>query len=663
MKNLNSIHTSAGWQFLPGIHKIGDEYNFTIKAPMKAEVSLLLYPHGSSKPSIEIPLDEKTRTGSVRSLRIGGIELSEMDYNYLIDGKVVQDPMAHIIVGREHFGAPLSEDPQSIRCRYSAVVEYDWEEDSTPQFSFDEMLLYKLHVRGFTKAAGTAVHHKGTIKGIQEMIPYFQELGVNTLELMPVYEFMEVTPDTKNHGMITERRDNAKVNYWGYISGFYFAPKRAYCATDDPEKEMKDLVKALHRAGMKCILEFYFPGTVSPSGAVRALQFWKLNYHIDGFHIKGDGLPAEIVLKDGILSDTLLLIPGIRTDLLSGESRTVAEINGGFMETMRRLLKSDEGMVENAMWRTRRNASDHGIVNYIACQDGFTLRDMVTYNYRHNEANGQDNNDGTDFNYSWNCGIEGPTRKTAIKKIREKQLRNAILMLMTSQGAPMLYAGDEFGNSQNGNNNAWCQDNPTGWLDWKNARKYEKLTSFVKKAVQFRKTHPVLHLPGEPKGTDYLGLGFPDVSYHGERAWYVSKDNTSRMFGAMYYGAYARTAGKGPGKRVFVPEDFLYIIYNFHWEERTLALPALPEGIVWKKVADTYLDWDGCFAEQPEEYEKTVAAGPRSIVILEGRKTEKNRKPAGIGRSVKGKKTAAEKKTAEGNDHQKAADTETTDGQ
>ena len=621
MKSLQNIQTTAGWQFLPGIHKIGDGYNFTMEAPERSEVFLLLYHRNSTEPAMEIPLDEKTRSGRVRSIRISGIELSELEYNYKIDGEIVQDKTAHTIVGRETFGEPFDPDPHKIRCRYTSGAEYDWEEDASPDFSFEDMILYKLHVRGYTKAPGSPVRKKGTLSGLMEMIPYFQELGVNTIELMPVYEFTEVTPDVKSHGLITHRKDSAKVNFWGYISGFYYAPKRAYCATDDPEKEMKDLVKKLHRSGMKCILEFYFPAEINPSRALKALQFWKLNYHIDGFHVKGDGLPLKLILKDGILSDTMLLLPSVPTEYLSkeqGRIRTVAEMNAGFMEDMRRFLKSDEGMVENAMWRTRRNAPDHGVINYMACQDGFTLMDMVTYNYRHNEANGQENQDGSSFNYSWNCGVEGPSRKTVVRKTREKQLRNAVFMLMLSQGTPMIYAGDEFGNSQDGNNNAWCQDNPTGWVDWKSFKRQQKLFEFVKKAIAFRQEHPILHMRDELRGTDYLGKGFPDVSYHGERAWYVDKDNTCRMFGAFYYGGYGRDTKKSDARREYSPGDFLYIAYNFHWEERSFALPSLPEGIVWKKAADTALPWESCFDAQTDEYVKEVELAPRSIVILMG---------------------------------------------
>ena len=360
------------------------------------------------------------------------------------------------------------------------------------------------------------------------MIPYWKELGVNTLELMPAYEFPEV-PSVKQEGekeYITDRKENDRVNYWGYASGYYLSPKRAYCAEDNVQNEVRDFVKALHKAGMECIMEFYFPGETNPFAALRALQFWKTYYHIDGFHIQGEGVPAELILRDGILSDTKIMMPGYDFSGFYGgkepKRRVLAEYNRSFLEDMRRFLKSDEGMAEGASWHVRRNSNYNGVVNFMTCQDGFTLYDLVSYNYKHNEENGENNEDGSSYNYSWNCGIEGNTRKLAVRQMRERQMRNAFLMMTLSQGVPMIYAGDETGNSQEGNNNAWCQDNPVGWTDWKGLKRNDSLFQFVKNALAFRAAHPILHMPKELKGIDYLAKGFPDISFHGERAWYVS---------------------------------------------------------------------------------------------------------------------------------------------
>lgn len=244
------------------------------------------------------------------------------------------------------------------------------------------------------------------------------------------------------------------------------------------------------------------------------------------------------------------------------------------------------------------------MINYITCQDGFTLNDLVSYNYKHNEANGEGNNDGCSYNYSWNCGIEGPSRKQWIRQMRERQMRAAFAMLLFSQGVPMIYGGDEIGNSQEGNNNAYCQDNPIGWIDWRGLRKNASMLAFVKKTVALRKAHPVLHMNESMKEADYLGKGFPDLSFHGERAWFCNMENTSRMIGMMLCGEYARQAD-GTG------DDFLYVGFNFHWETRSMALPNLPEGMEWKKVMDTGdLTCDGFYGENGQVYERSVEVGP-----------------------------------------------------
>ena len=211
--------------------------------------------------------------------------------------------------------------------------------------------------------------------------------------------------------------------------------------------------------------------------------------------------------------------------------------------------------------------------------------------------------------------MEGPTRKVSVRQMRERQIKNAFLMMLLSQGVPMIYHGDEFGNSQSGNNHAYCQDNATGWTDWKGLSRNQGLREFVKDAIVFRKAHPVLHMPVELKGVDYLTKGFPDVSLHGERAWYLSYENTSRLLGMMYYGAYAREKEDLEAAE----DDFIYIGYNFHWENRSLALPNLPEGMCWKKIADTSLHGTGFCLEEEEEYKKSIEIGPRAIVVLLGR--------------------------------------------
>ena len=476
------------------------------------------------------------------------------------------------------------------------------------------MILYKLHVRGYTKANSQIKGKKGTFQALEEMIPYWQDLGINAIEMMPVYEFMETVPEKYSVGsMVSEKKVDKKVNYWGYTAGSYMAPKRSYSATNDPAQEFRHLIKAMHKAGIACILEMYFPAGTNPFLALRALQSWKLNFHVDGFHVLGDGAPVQLLMQDGILSDSKLMFHGFDQRDIRGKKepahKCVAEYNPGFLQDMRRFLKSDEEMVEGAAWHVRRNPDRYAVVNYMACQDGFTLNDMVTYNYRHNEANHENNQDGSSYNYSWNCGVEGPTRKMNIRQLREQQLRNAFLMVLLSQGVPMIYGGDEIGNSQNGNNNAYCQDNSIGWIDWKGLKKNESLLEFVKAVIAFRKEHPILHTPGELRGVDYQTRGLPDVSVHGERAWFLNSENTSRLLGVMYYGAYAR-------KKDGTYDDSVYIAYNFHWENRSVALPNLPGTSCWTKVIDTSMLKTNGFCYDDEKYSRKLEIAPRTIVVL-----------------------------------------------
>ena len=402
------------------------------------------------------------------------------------------------------------------------------------------------------------------------------------------------------------------------------APKRSYSATNDPAQEFRHLIQAMHKAGIACILEMYFPAGTNPFLALRALQSWKLNFHVDGFHVLGDGAPVQLLMQDGILSDSKLMFYGFDERDIRGKKepahKCVAEYNPGFLQDMRRFLKSDEEMVEGAAWHVRRNPDRYAVINYMACQDGFTLNDMVTYNYRHNEANYENNQDGSSYNYSWNCGVEGPTRKMNIRQLREQQLRNAFLMVLLSQGVPMIYGGDEIGNSQNGNNNAYCQDNSIGWIDWKGLKKNESLLEFVKAVIAFRKEHPILHTPGELRGVDYQTRGLPDVSVHGERAWLLNSENTSRLLGIMYYGAYAR-------RKDGTYDDSIYIAYNFHWESRSVALPNLPGKGCWTKVIDTSMLKTNGFCYDDEKHSRKLEIAPRTIVVLLAKQEEKKNAP------------------------------------
>lgn len=301
-------------------------------------------------------------------------------------------------------------------------------------------------------------------------------------------------------------------------------------------------------------------------------------------------------------------------------TRVLGEYNDGFLVDMRRVLKGDEGQMGALAFRSRRNPDTFGVLNYMASNNGFTMADMVSYDQKHNEANGEENRDGTDYNCSWNCGAEGSVRRKKIRQLRKKQLRNAVLLLMLSQGTPLLLAGDEFGNSQDGNNNAYCQDNEISWLNWNNQKTNADQLEFVKHAIAFRKEHPVFHQPTEPKLMDSLACGQPDVSYHGISAWKPEFDNFRRQFGILYCGDYARKADG-------TPDDTFFVIYNMHWEPHEFALPTLSAGKKWQVVFQTADEAQNGFYEAGKEPElksqKKFMAPSRSIAVFIGKTVEK----------------------------------------
>ena len=343
-------------------------------------------------------------------------------------------------------------------------------------------------------------------------------------------------------------------------------------------------------------------------------------YAVDGFVLLGEGVWMELLARDEILQDTKLICPGFDIKGMYGgkapERRCLGEYHGGFQNTMRRFLKGDEDQIPGFLYYNKENTATHGVIHYMANHDGFTLADLVSYDYRHNEENGEENRDGCTNNYSWNCGIEGETRKIKVQKLRERQMKNAILLLMLSQGTPLLYGGDELGNSQNGNNNPYCQDNEIGWVDWSRSRKFSGFTRFVQDVIRFRREHPILHMRRELRVTDYRSLGWPELSYHSERAWFSNTESSSRQAGILYCGAYVQDEEK-PG------DDFIYVMYNMHWNDYTFALPDLPEKSNWYLAVDSGKKAEEAVspkgAEEKIEERKFLTVKGRTIVVLIGK--------------------------------------------
>ena len=607
----SKLHIVPGNPEILGATVSGTTCNFALEAREDAAVSLLLYENHMKEPTAVFELGEDYRTGSVFSAEVSSFDPSSFDYNFLLNGKVVIDPCARKIVGRERFGvAPSPEDPHEVRCGFLREGSFSWNGEKAVQKDFSNMVLYKLHVRGYTKTnIAIPAKERGTFAGLGRMISYLVDLGVNAVELMPCYEFAECPTSPSSGEMVNVKAASGKINFWGYGPGNYFAPKASYAATRDASLEVCSLVKAMHQAGIAVLMEFFFPNGIDPKTALSALHFWRLTYHVDGFHLLGDPLVASLAVKDALLSDTVLFAPleFPPEDIIRKiPSRTYGVYHSAFLEDMRRFLKSDEGLVDSVRYRFSRWDKNFGTVNYMAFQDGFTLLDMVSYNYRHNEDNGEGGQDGSSANYSWNCGVEGPTRKASIRALRQVQLRNAFALTILSRGIPLIYAGDEFGNSQKGNNNAYCQDNALGWVDWKGSGRFDWLRDFVKQLIAFRKAHPILRMNvGEERS--YGGRGFPSISFHGERAWFCNNESSSRLLGILYAGS---CAGE---------EEYLYLAFNFYWEEKDIALPTLGKGDIWRVLMCTSQKEPWHHDEEEGKFEKQFPVPPRSIMILAGK--------------------------------------------
>lgn len=547
-----------------GVSRQKEALNFAVEVKEGKQCTLLLYKCGENVPMEKIPMKEEAGAGTVRCVMLSDLPAQVCEYNYEIDGKIVTDPYAKGIAGRERWNDQVDFTPHQVRGKIPQKEEYPWEDDCPLRIPEEDVIAYSLHVRGFTRHSSSKVKKKGTFRGVMEKLPYLKELGINQIQCMPVYEFEE---------------RGRKVNYWGYGEGFFFAPKASYAADHDAQKELKELVKTCHREGIEVVLDFPFTAQTRFQIVEDCLRYYVMEYHIDGFLLNPYQVPVEFLRRDPVLSGTKLLIK-----------------DESFQNTMRRFLKGDEGMIASVAEQFRRKTSVSGSCNYITNHTGFTLEDLVSYDAKHNEANGEQNQDGPDYNYSWNCGVEGKTRKKQIVKLRQGQKRNAMFLLMTAQGTPCLLAGDEFGNSQGGNNNVYCQDNETGWVDWSRLEREKSFFHYVKELIAFRKKHGILHQKEALTGTDRSGSGIPDISYHGEAAWQIQQEASSRQLGILYSGS--------PKK-----ESNCFLVYNMHWIAHSFALPALPKDQAWYQVMST----EEGFYEQP-----LLIEGKRSI-ILEGR--------------------------------------------
>ena len=567
-----------------------------------------------------IPFPEEGKTGHVWSMTLNGA-FDDLYYAFEADGKRFSDPYGRSFAGRERWGR-LSHAKRLLLSPV-AEPEFDWQGDRPLHIPYEDCIVYRAHVRGLTKHASSGTEHRGTFRGVVDKISYFKELGITTLELLPPVEFQEVMmPENVEGNPYGTSEPTGRLNYWGYAKAGMFAPKASYADPGtNPVTEFKYMVRELHKAGLEVVPELYFSGKEVPEFVLETVRFWVREYHVDGIHLTGYA-PTVLLAKDPYLADTKLWALSWEAEKpAAGEKKHLGEYNDGFLIDMRRALKGDEEQMSSLIYRNRRNPAETGVLNFMAGTNGFTMMDMVSYDQKHNEANGENNRDGSDYNYSWNCGAEGHVRKKKIQELRSRQLRNAMLLLFLSQGTPVLLAGDEFGNSQNGNNNAYCQDNEISWLNW-NLNKWDQvLLDFVKHVIAFRKAHPVFHMKQEPRVMDYLACGHPDISYHGVNAWQPEFENFRRQIGILYCGAYAK---KPNGEN----DDFFFVIFNMHWEPHSFALPNLPKNLVWSLAFDTSDSAAGGYYEEGQERQilnqKNYMVPSRSVLVFQGKKKAKN---------------------------------------
>ena len=514
-----------------------------------------------------ILIDKKTKEEVERisfgnAVRFGNVVIGEivgksmMDYGYLLyDGELIfSDPYAKAFLPIGTYGEMQNMPKVAMFEEASdkvAVVRME-------QTDTKELVVYEAHVRGFTMHPSSRVKGKGTFYGMMQKIPYLKELGINAISLQPIYEFEETDA-------------SGKLNYWGYTDGYYFAPKASYSYGANAVSECRQMINAFHENGIEVILQFYFPQKTAYDYMAEVLRHWVYAYGVDGFHLIGDGICFDALAKDAMLQGVRLWYHdtyGMQDECRYGkeDNRRFGLYREDYLYEMRRFLKGDENLAGAVSTRMRMNPMGYHHVNFFAHYMGFTMADMVTYERKNNMENGEGGQDGPSYNANWNCGVEGETKKRSIQNLRKKQVKNAFMLLMTSAGVPLIFMGDEFGHSQGGNNNPYCIDGKTTWLDWSYAKKNEELVSYVRELISLRRNAKVFMQPKECMLMDYLSCGYPDLSYHGKEAWKPQMESFSREFAMLFAGEYVGDKG-----------TFYYVAINMHHEAHEFAFPKLPK--------------------------------------------------------------------------------------
>ncbi len=686
--------------------------NFAVFSRNAAAVTLILFESAApNSPRIEIPMDKRgNKTGNIWHCFIKGLGEGAC-YLYRADGpyfpekghrfnryKVLLDPYAKALTDISNWdyakcagydpsmpGADLTYSyKDDIDSQPRCIVvndDFDWQGDTPLNHPLRKSIIYEAHVKGLTAHSSSGVEHPGTYRGVIEKIPFFKDLGITSIEFLPVQEFNEKEMLCQN-----PRTGKDLTNYWGYSTISFFSPKGSYAADKSPGaqvREFKEMVRELHKAGIEVILDIVFNHTAEgneqgPTLSFRGLdnsiyyilnkdrryyqnysgcgntmncnhpvvrtfimdclRYWVMEMHIDGFRFDlGSILGRD---QNGRIMESPPTLERIAEDPVLNSTKIIAEAwdaggayqvgwfpggrwaewNDKYRDNIRKYWRGDQN--ETRYFATRiAGSSDlylrdgrkpfHSI-NFITSHDGFTMKDLVSYNRKYNEDNGEENKDGSDNNLSYNYGIEGDCDDPVVNALRERQMKNFFATLLTSLGTPMILGGDELGRTQNGNNNAYCQDNEISWYDWTLLEKNKNLYRFVKEMIAFRKRHPVFMRPEffTGRGGDYKGI--PDINWFDEKGLTPDWDKIKHCLALRVNGAAEIPADRDSS-------DF-FIMFNSNLDTQTFVVAEPPSKKYWYRVVDTGLvppnDILPQGSEEAIQSQRKYSVKARSMVIL-----------------------------------------------
>lgn len=679
-----------GFKIRPGFFRMygacvaSNGVSFTINSHGATRCTLLLFKPQAPKPYARIPFPDSYRIGDTYSMLVYDIKPDEFEYAFSFDGpyepakgllfneeNVLLDPYSRAVTGQRKWG----EKPEGGKdFEYRARVvksSFDWGNIKQLEQPFEDLVIYETHVRGYTKDKSSGVSAPGTFAGLKDKIPYLKDLGINAVELMPIFEFDEMESARVVDGV-------QLYNYWGYNTVSFFAPNTSYAFNEEHNHEgdeLKSLIKALKENGIEVILDVVFNHTaegnemgpcfsfkgidnnvyymltpdahyynfsgcgnvmncnhpVVRSFIIDCLRHWAIEYRVDGFRFD----LASILGRDqnGAPMANPPILESLAFDPVLGKMKLIAEAwdagglyqvgsfpswnrwaewNGRYRDDMRSFLKGDDGMAGNAITRitgsrdlySPESRGHKASVNFMTCHDGFTLYDLYSYNEKHNEKNGWNNTDGDNNGHSWNCGAEGETNDPNVNGLRRRLIKNAFAALLCSRGPAMFFAGDEFCNTQFGNNNAYCQDNIISWLDWSRLEEFKEIHDFVRHMIQFRKEHPILRKMTKPSSCQ-----FPEISVHNGTPFNASTDYKTKLIGIMYAGR----------NEADTEDDIVFYCMNAYWEPLVMQLPVLPNGKHWHVDTNTnaeYFDGEDFTAKTELLGVNTIRVPARTTIIL-----------------------------------------------